>query len=142
MGNLTAFGEPRLPKIQLFASLRINSSEALTWFPMTLATTLLPFWLLDGRKLRKKNNKSMTSSPLRDFRHDVFKASRGLRKSPHANKVLMLGIDVGQLHVKEHQDLQRANSTSEAEPDANVDDLQLRELQGPGLCIFSLAAEF
>lgn len=54
----------------------------------------------------------------------------------------MLGIDVGQLHVEEHQDLQRANWTSEAKPDADVDDLQLRERHRPGPCIFSLAAGF
>lgn len=69
-----------------------------------------------------------------------FKSLKWRGKSPHANKVLVLGIDVGQLHVQEHQDLRRANSTSEAEP--KVDNVQLRERQGPGLCIFSLAAEF
>lgn len=67
----------QFPKYQLSASLRINSSKSVTWFPATRATTLLPFWLLDGSKLREKNNEreSMTSSSLRDFRRTVFEAS-------------------------------------------------------------------
>lgn len=34
--------------------------------------------------------------------------------SPQANEILMFGIDVGELHVEEQQDLHRANNTREA----------------------------
>lgn len=88
----------------------------------------------------------MTSSPRCDCHRADFKVSRSFGKTPHANEILMFGIDVGKLHIQEHQDLQRANSTNEAEPEAEVDDsrlcMRLRECHGPGLCIFSLAAEF
>lgn len=50
----------------------------------------------------------MTSSPLRHCQGTAFRVSRSLRRSPHANEILMLGIDVGKLHVQEHQDLQRS----------------------------------
>lgn len=53
----------------------------------------------------------------------VFSKSRG--KSPQANEILVLGIDVGELHVEEQQDLHRANDTREAEREAEVDDSQV-----------------
>lgn len=69
--------------------------------------------------------KSMTSSPLRDCHRSVFKVARSLSKSPHADEILVLGIDVGELHVEEQQDLHRANDTREAEREAEVDDSQV-----------------